>query len=113
TAFFLLPVISIYFSSGWRQGTTLMGAAIAAVGVLCLILLRPAPAEAQARAMGERVSFDWRLLRDPQLWCLTFVYSGFIVAIRVVQPWIPVYAADVYIARYGLDVNAAVISGGT
>jgi MFS family permease len=109
TAFFLLPVLSVYFASGWRQGTVMVAAAIAAIGVFCLIGLRSAPPGQPATT---RRPFEWALLADPLLWRYTFLFSGFVVAIRVVQPWIAVYAADVYIARRGLSVEDAVIAGG-
>jgi MFS transporter, OPA family, sugar phosphate sensor protein UhpC len=113
-AFFLLPVISIYLVGGWRQGTAVMAAATAAMGVLCLILLRSAPADSSFHASRPAPEpFTWSLLRDPQLWCYTFLFSAFIIAIRVVQPWIALYAADVYINAYGQRVNAAVVAGGT
>lgn len=113
-AYFLLPVISIYLVAGWREGTTAMAAGIAAMGVLCLVFLRSAPTSAPAvPTRHAEPSFSWSLLRDPQLWCYTFLFSAFIIAIRVVQPWIPVYAADVYISAHGLDVSSAVLTGGT
>jgi MFS family permease len=107
-AFFVLPAMSIYIASGWRQATDMVAAAIAVVGVLCLIFLRSSPPNAP-RTM--RKPFDAALLADPQLWAYTLLYSGFIMAIRIVQPWIAVYAADVYIDR-GDGVKAAVLSGG-
>ena len=116
TAYFLLPLISIYLVAGWRQGTTMMAIATAGMGVLCLLLLRsaPTPAAAGGQPAGRPApGFTWRLLKDPELWGYTFLFSAFIIAIRVVQPWIAVYAADVFISAYGLDVNAAVLTGGT
>jgi MFS family permease len=107
-AFFVLPAMSIYIASGWRQATDMVAAAIAVVGILCLIFLRSSPPNAP-RTM--RKPFDAALLADPQLWAYTLLYSGFIMAIRIVQPWIAVYAADVYIDR-GDGVKAAVLSGG-
>jgi sugar phosphate permease len=109
TAYFLLPVLAIYFASGWRQGTNMIAAAIAAVGVLCFAFLKSAPSGQQATT---RKPFDWALLRDPQLWCYAFLYSGFVVGIRDTQSWIAVYAADVYIAEHGMTLNQAVVSGG-
>lgn len=115
-AYFLLPVISIYLVAGWRQGTAMMALATGLMGVLCLLLLRSNPAPAHDDTAGPRPAaepFSWELLKDPQLWCYTFLFSGFIIAIRVVQPWIALYAADVYITAYGQSVNAAVVGGGT
>jgi MFS family permease len=108
TAFFLLPAMSIYIASGWRQATSMVAAAIAVIGLLCLLFLRSAPA---ARIARVRTPFDRALLSDSTLWAYTFLYSGFIVAVRIVQPWIAVYAADVYIAR-GLATRDAVLAGG-
>lgn len=108
TAFFLLPAMSIYIASGWRQATSMVAGALAVIAVLCLIFLRSAPANQPATT---RRPFDAALLADPQLWAYTFLYSGFIMAVRIVQPWIAVYAADLYI-EHGLDTKAAVLSGG-
>ena len=109
TAYFLLPVIAVYFASGWRQGMTMVAIAIAAMGVLCLLLLRTAPAHAQATI---RKPFEWSMLQDVQLWCYALVYSGFVVGIRGTQTWIAVYATDVYISQQGMALDLAVVQGG-
>jgi MFS family permease len=109
TAYFLLPVIAVYFASGWRQGMTMVAIAIAAMGVLCLLLLRTAPAHAQATI---RKPFEWTMLQDVQLWCYALVYSGFVVGIRGTQTWIAVYATDVYISQQGMALDLAVVQGG-
>ena len=108
TAFFLLPAMSIYLASGWRQATDMVAIGLAAIGVLCLIFLRSAPRD---RPAATARPFEAALLADPQLWAYTFLYSAFIMAVRIVQPWIAVYAADIYLQR-GLDMNAAVLGGG-
>ena len=109
TAYFLLPVIAVYFASGWRQGMTMVAIAIAAMGVLCLLLLRTAPAHAQATI---RKPFEWAMLQDVQLWCYALVYSGFVVGIRGTQTWMAVYATDVYISQQGMALDLAVVQGG-
>ena len=108
-AFFLLPVLSIYFASGWRQGMRMIAIVIAVMGVICVALLKSAPPNAPATIPKP---FDRGLLRDVQLWCYAALYSGFIIGIRGTQTWIAVYAADVYISRYGMALNQAVIAGG-
>ncbi len=107
-AFFLLPAMAIYIASGWRQATEMVAVGLAGIGIVCLIFLRSAPPN---RPATTRKPFDAALLADPQLWAYTFLYSAFIMAVRIVQPWIAVYAADLYLAR-GLDMNAAVLRGG-
>jgi len=108
TAFFLLPAMSIYLASGWRQATIMVAGGLALIGVLCAIFLRSSPPHVEATT---RKPFDAALLADPQLWAYTFLYSGFIMAVRIVQPWIAVYAADLYIA-HGLATRDAVLAGG-
>jgi MFS family permease len=114
TAYSLLPVLSIYFASGssasgWRQGMNMIAVAIAIMGVLCILFLKSAPAGHPATT---RRPFDWKLLGDVQLWCYTFIYCGFVIGIRGTQTWMAVYATDVYISRYGLALNQAVVAGG-
>ena len=108
TAFFLLPVMSIYFASGWRQATDMTAMAIAVVGVLCLIFLRsdPSPQPALSR------QFTLKMLADARLWSYTLLFSAFIVAIRIVQPWIAIYMADVYLSTGSADLNSAVLGAG-
>jgi MFS family permease len=107
-AFFLLPALSIYVASGWRQATDMVAVGLAVIGVLCFVFLRSAPPNSPAKTARP---FDMTLLADPQLWAYTFLYSAFIMAVRIVQPWIAVYAADVYLSR-GTDLNGAVLGGG-
>ena len=108
-AFFLLPVLAIYFASGWRQGMNMLAFIIAVMGVLCLALLKSAPS---GRPATTKKPFDWSLFADVQLWCYAFLYSGFVVGIRLTQAWIAVYAADVYIFERGMSLNDAVVAGG-
>ena len=109
TAYAALPILSIYFSSGWRQGMHMIAAAIAVMGVLTLMLFRSAPV---AKAAKARKPFDWKLLADPEVLCYSFIWSGFVVGIRIAQIWISVYAADIYISTQGLTLNQAVVRGG-
>ena len=108
-AFFLLPVLSIYFASGWRQGMVFIAAAIALMGVISLAAFRSAPAGQRATTAKP---FDRGLLKDPQLWCYALLYSAFVIGIRETQTWMAVYAADVYIGKYGVALNQAVVQGG-
>lgn len=108
-AYALLPILSVYFASGWRQGMHMLAAAIAVLGVFALVLFRSAPSDQVATT---RKPFDWRLLRDLEMWCYAFLWSGFVIGIRIAQIWIAVYAADLYISNQGLPLNQAVIRGG-
>src|SRR5471030_2755157 len=79
-AVFLLPVLSIYFASGWRQGMVFIAAAIALMGVISIAAFRSAPAGVRATTSKP---FDWGLLKDPQVWCYALLYSSFVVGIRM------------------------------
>jgi MFS transporter, OPA family, sugar phosphate sensor protein UhpC len=108
-AFFLLPVLAIYFASGWREGMNMIALVIAIMGLLCLVFLKSAPSGEVATT---RKPFDSSMLGDVQLWCYAFLYSAFVVGIRLTQAWIAVYAADVYIFERGMALNDAVVAGG-
>jgi MFS family permease len=103
-----LPYLAIYVASGWRPSTGIIAGIIAVIGVLCVAFLRSAPPGQQAT---QRKPLDWEILKDLQLWSFILVYSGSIIAIRILPPWLPIYAADIYISR-GLPVNQAVLTAG-
>jgi predicted MFS family arabinose efflux permease len=107
-AYFLLPVLAIYFASGWRQGTNIVSGVVAIMGILCLVFLKSAPSGHPATT---RTPFDWTLLRDMRLWSYALLYSGFVIGIRGTQTWIAIYAADVSSERT-MAVNEAVVRGG-
>jgi MFS family permease len=77
--------------------------------VLTLLLFRSAPSNQVAAV---RRPFEWKLLADVEVWCFAFLWSGFVVGIRIAQIWIAVYAADLYISTQGLALNQAVVRGG-
>ena len=108
-AYALLPILSIYFSSGWRQGMHMIAVVIAVMGILTLLLFRSAPGTKPATT---RRPFDLKLLADPEVLCYSFIWSGFVVGIRIAQIWIAVYAADIYISTQNLALNQAVVRGG-
>jgi MFS family permease len=51
------------------------------------------------------------MLKDVRLWCFTALYSGFIVVLRILPPWLPLFATDIYISQ-GMPLNQAVVAGG-
>ena len=108
-AFFLLPVLAIYFASGWRSATNWMAAAIAVMAIVCFAFLRSAPPAQKATTSKP---FPLALLGDLRLWCYAVVYMGFMIGVRNAQAWTAIYATDVYITAHGYDLNAAVVAGG-
>ena len=109
TAFFLLPVLSIYFASGWRNATSMMAVAIAAIGIVSLAFLRSAPPRTQATIQHP---FTRDMLPDALLWCYASLFCAQVIAMRTAQAWIALYCTDVYITAYGYDVNGAAVAGG-
>ncbi|MBI4474036.1 MAG: MFS transporter [Acidobacteria bacterium] len=107
TANVLMPYLAS-INIGWRSSTAVLALIITGMGILCAVFLRSAPAGQKAT---ERKPFEWSMLRSADLWCYTFVYSGSIIAIRVLPPWLPIYAADIYMSR-GMELRSAVLAGG-
>jgi MFS family permease len=108
TSNLIVPYLAINVASGWRQSTEILAAIIAVIGVGCALFLRSAPPGEQAT---QRTPFAWATLKDMHLWSFTAVYSGSIIAIRILPPWLPIYAADIYISR-GMSLNTAVLTAG-
>jgi MFS family permease len=122
TAFLLLPLLSIYFLnrpdlavSGWRAAMVAIAALIAGIGMICLVILKSGPGESVARPFAAASSAKeqrrpW--LSDPALWLLGLYFAAGIVALRLVPAWLPLYATDLYRARWGYAQEAAVVAGG-
>ena len=108
TANLVVPYLAIHVASGWRPSTQILAGIIAVIGVACVAFLRSAP---PGQPATERKPLDWPTVKDLQLWSFILVYSGSIIAIRVLPPWLPIYAADIYISR-GMPLNNAVLAAG-
>jgi MFS family permease len=108
TANLVLPYVAISVASGWRQSTEIVAALIAVAALACVVFLRSAPPGQQAT---ERKPLDWATVKDLRLWSLTLIYSGSIISLRILPPWLPIYAADIYISQ-GMPLEKAVLAGG-
>ena len=93
---------------GWRSSTAILGGVIAVIGLMCGVALKSEPPGHQA---VERKPFDWSIARNLDLWSFTAIYSGSIIAIRVLVPWLAIYATDIYVSR-GMPVVQAALTGG-
>ncbi len=108
TANLVLPYLAINIASGWRQSTEILAGIIGGIGVACVLFLRSAP---PGQSVSERKPLEWSTVRDLRLWCFTLVYSGSIIAIRILPIWLPIYAADIYISQ-GVPLERAVLAAG-
>src|SRR6185503_4801183 len=52
----------------------------------------------------------WTVVRDLRLWAFTLIYSGSIISLRILPPWLPVYGADIYLNQ-GMPLAKAAIAG--
>jgi MFS family permease len=106
TANLVVPLLATHV--GWRSSTDIVAGIVAVIGMLCVAFFRSAP---PGHVATEPKPLDWSTLRNLRLWSYILVYSGSIIAIRVLPPWLPIYAADIYISR-GMPLNQAVIAAG-
>src|SRR5262245_5401252 len=107
TAQVILPML-VAMSFTWRSSTVILAAVIAGIGLLCARLRTSPPQDSGA---ASRKSFDWAILRDLNLCGFTAIYSGSIIAIRILVPWLPIYATDIYLSQ-GMETKAAALAGG-
>ena len=109
---FLFAPILLYFSktSSWRTASILMAGSIFMVAVLCAVFLRSSPSHMQESHRDERWTFG--MILDPHLWSFTFVYAGSMIAQRLIPTWLPLYVADVFIAKQHLSIENAAAMGG-
>ena len=108
TANYIVPYLAVNVASGWRQSTEIVAAIVGAAAVACALFLRSAPPGVQAT---QRKPFDWAIVKDVQLWAFTLIYSGSIISLRILPPWLPIYAADIYISQ-GMPLQKAVLAAG-
>jgi sugar phosphate permease len=103
----ILPYVAVYIASGWRQSTEIVAAITMASAVACFAFLRSAPAGQQAT---EPKPFDWSLIGDSKLWAFILVYSGSIISLRILPPWLPIYGADIFMSQ-GMPLAKAAVAG--
>ena len=109
-AYFLLPVLAVYFASGWRQGTNIIAGAIGVIAISVrrvsqVRTLRPASDDQKAVRLDAASGSAAVVLCVPLL-----RYSSWEFAAR--RPGSRCTSADVNIARYGMSLNQAVVYGG-
>jgi len=128
-AFFLIPYLALIISStelfgkmaSWRGSTILMGIMIVAIAIVIHFMFRSDPSElglpSIEAAEDKKQDADYKaraheILRDPALWLLALVWSGYIIANRLIVGWFPVFAADYYMHFEGMTKEAAMVAGG-
>lgn len=127
--FLLIPVIAVLLAhgglfgmTGWRASTIVMAFVIFVIARIAAYLLRSSPTDiglpsiqqAEDKAEHKDVSYGSTLAviaKDPALWVLSLVWSGYMVATRLLLGWLPLYATNFYIQQGGMSKEAAIIAG--
>lgn len=125
----LLPLIAMLSTSGlfglpgWRISCLVMAAIVLAIAAGGAIILRndpedmglPSVQKAEETKMEKDKSYKTACrdaLKDPALWGLAVIWSGFIVCTRYMLGWMPVYAAEYYMNVEKMPKEMAMIAGG-
>ena len=107
--------------SGWRGSTFVMGIVVLAIAIASVLLLRSNPAAISpgpvktAEHKKERANYKDAALgigKDPALWIISLVWSGYIIAARLAPGWLPLYATEFYMQDRGLSKPHAIVAGG-
>jgi sugar phosphate permease len=128
--FLLIPIFAVVLAqggffgvTGWRASTILMAFVVFGIALLAYVLLRNSPTELglpsiekqEDKAELQDLPYKQTMLviaKDPAVWIMSFVWSAYMVATRLVPGWLPLYATDFYIQEGGLSKEAAIIAGG-
>jgi len=130
-SFLLMPLISLFMVGGttifglssWRASTLIMAFVVILVAVISHLGLRSDPSELglpsiQAQEDTKKASDSKykdiiiSALRDPAFWVISLVTQGFIVSLRLVPGWLPIYAATYYIQTAAMTKPEAMVAGG-
>ena len=126
--FLLIPLIALVMSgggllglTGWRGSTFIMAIVVVAIAITGVLLLRPEPAviglpAGQAGAdIKKSANYEKTAIgigKDPALWIMSLVWSGYIIGVRLIPAWLPLYATEFYIQHRSMSKPAAVVAGG-
>ena len=120
--FIALIVTNVSFFGGlatWRSSTIMMGIVVIAVALSSYFMIRSSPADMglpEVDGAGKKkVKYSSHIkgvLKDPALWLLSLVWSGYIISSRLILGWIAVFAAEFYIHAQGMTKEKAMVVGG-
>jgi sugar phosphate permease len=126
--FLMIPIIALVMSgggifglAGWRGSTFVMAIVVLVIAVASAIMLRSdptvlgLPSVQAAEEKPETANYKTAALgigKDPALWVLSLVWSGYMIAARLVPGWLPLYATDFYIQNRGMSKGTAIVAGG-
>ncbi len=130
SSFLFMPLISLFMVGGasifgltsWRASTMVMAIIILGISIATYLFLRSSPTELGLPSVQkeedvkvESISYKETLIlgiRDPWFWIISMVWVGFVVCLRLVPGWLPIYAAAYYKQVSGMSTEAAMVAGG-
>jgi sugar phosphate permease len=117
----LMPDANAFGLSGWRGSTFIMGIVVLVIAAASALMLRSDPVaiglpSVQA-AESKKANANYKnaalgIGKDPALWILSLVWSGYIIAARLVPGWLPLYATEFYMQNRGMSKPNAIVAGG-
>jgi sugar phosphate permease len=127
--FLLIPIIALLLSDGgtifglggWRGSTFIMGGAVLLIAIASAFMLRSDPSDMGLPSIqaaedkhkdGNYLMNAVKAAKDPALWVMSLVWSGYMIAARLVPGWLPLYAADFYMQTGGMSKEKAMVAGG-
>ena len=126
--FLMIPLIALVMSGGglfgltsWRGSTFVMAIVVLVIAIASALMLRSDPTvmgllsvqaseDKQEDAHYKKTAFG--ITKDPALWVMSLVWSGYMIGARLVPGWLPLYATDFYIQKHGMAKGPAIVAGG-
>jgi sugar phosphate permease len=130
--FLMIPLIALVMSGGgifgltsWRGSTFVMAIVVLVIAIASAVMLRSDP-EAMGLPSVQAVedkkdkqqedatykSAAFGITKDPALWVMSLVWSGYMIGARLVPGWLPLYATDFYMQKHGMAKGPAIVAGG-
>lgn len=126
--FLMIPLIALAMAdgqffglAGWRGSTFFMAIVVLVIAMSSAVMLRADPADmglpsvqaAEDKKHDDNYATSVKgILKDPALWVMSLVWSGYMIAARLVPGWLSLYAADFYIQTEGMSAEKAMVAGG-
>lgn len=126
--FLMIPLVALAMSdggvfglTGWRGSTFVMAVVVLLIAISSGFMLRSDPKEMGLTSIqaaedkkqgGNYATVVKEVVKDPALWFMSLVWSGYMIAARLVPGWLPLYAADFYMQTGGMSKEKAMVAGG-
>ena len=126
--FLLIPIIALLMTgdgifglAGWRGSTVVMAGIVLVIAIGSALMLRSDPSDmglpSVQKAEDKKSDANYGatikgVAKDPALWVISLVWSGYMIAARLVPGWLPLYATDFYMQKEGMPMGQAMVAGG-